>query len=39
MLDHHLGKLYFNGGMMIPEAGGEINIRAPSVGLYKLIVM
>ncbi len=32
MLDHHLGKGYFGGGARIPDADGEINIRAPPVG-------
>jgi hypothetical protein len=32
MLDHHLGKGYFGGGARIPNADGEINIRAPPVG-------
>jgi hypothetical protein len=34
---HHalcLWKPYFNGGMMIPEANGEIIIHAPPVGSY-----
>jgi hypothetical protein len=34
ILDHHLGKLYFNGGTMSPEADGEINIRSLPVGLH-----
>jgi hypothetical protein len=34
MLDHHLGKLYFNGSMVIPTADEEINICSPPVGPY-----
>ncbi len=32
MLDHRLGKGYFSGGVRIPNADGEINIRAPPMG-------
>jgi len=38
ILDLCLGKPYFNGGIMIPEADGEIIIRALLVGPYQLIV-
>jgi hypothetical protein len=31
MLDHRLGKLHFNGDMMIPQIDGEINIHAPLI--------
>jgi hypothetical protein len=39
MLDHCLGKLYFNGSTKIPEADRETNIRAPPVKPYQLIVV
>ena len=32
MLDHHLGKQYFSGGVRIPDADGEINICALPMG-------
>ncbi len=32
VLDHRLGKGYFGGGVRIPDADSEINIRAPPVG-------
>jgi hypothetical protein len=34
IVDLCLGKPYFNGSTMIPEAKKEIFIRAPPVGLY-----
>jgi hypothetical protein len=37
--DISLGKPYFNGGTMIPETDGGINICALLVGPYQLIVV
>jgi hypothetical protein len=37
IVDLCLGKPYSNGGTMIPEAGGKINICALPVGPYQLI--
>jgi hypothetical protein len=34
IVDLCLGKPYFNGGMMIPKADGEIIIGAPPVGPF-----
>jgi hypothetical protein len=39
IVDLCLGKPYFNGGIMIPEADGEIIIRTPLVRPYQLIVV
>jgi len=38
MLDHHLGKGYFGGGVRIPDRCGDIIDRASSIGPYQLIV-
>ena len=39
MLDHRLGKGYFGGGVRIPDADSEINIRAPPVGPIDDVVL
>ena len=39
MLDHRLGKGYLSGGTMIPDADGEINIRALRVGRIMVVVV